>query len=193
MPLVPTRECGPCTVCCTELTIDQPELQKLPGYTCPNCVVNGGCTIHATRPNICRLWFCGWRLLDWIGEPLRPDQSGVLVLLTLDEKPDGYNQDIALDVALLNQAGCQADGLAEMLLHAITTNIAVFLCLPGPPGQWGARMLINEELKDAAATGKPARVSRALRQLYVVLRITGQAQMRNPIVLGDAGSDQAAS
>ena len=30
------RECGSCTVCCVALTIDDPALQKVQGYRCPN-------------------------------------------------------------------------------------------------------------------------------------------------------------
>ena len=142
-----------------ELTIDQPELQKPAGHACPNCIAGQGCAIYPTRPRVCRMWYCAWRQFDWIGESLRPGRSNVLIWPTLEEIPAGYDPHVGLDVALLSPAGLLAHGLAELLGHAIRANIATFLCLPGPPGQRGARMLLNEDLKEAGrarAAGHPA-------------------------------------
>jgi len=37
--LVPNRECGDCNVCCAALTIDDPALQKPPGFRCRNTLL----------------------------------------------------------------------------------------------------------------------------------------------------------
>ena len=75
--LVPGRQCGDCTVCCTVMAIDKPEIQKEAGVTCRHCV--GGCTIYDTRPPLCRDYYCGWRQLPILDESWRPDRSGVYV------------------------------------------------------------------------------------------------------------------
>ena len=79
--LVAGRECGTCNVCCVALTIDDPALRKAQGYRCRNATRDNGCTIYEDRPGTCRAFFCGWRRLKWVREPLRPDRSGVLVRL----------------------------------------------------------------------------------------------------------------
>jgi hypothetical protein len=183
MTLVQGRECGTCTTCCVELTIDQPELRKLAGHVCPHCVLGQGCTIYPTRPLVCRTWFCGWRQLDWIGESLRPDWSDVLICPTSDGLPAGYDPHLGLEVALLTQVGLQAQGLAEMLGHAIRTHIATFLCLSGGPGQGGARMLLNEDLKEPAERRQPAILLRELRKVHLPLLLMGGAYLDRPIVL----------
>ena len=47
------RQCGPCTVCCTELKIFAPELKKEARVPCPHLGAKG-CGIYDTRPQICR-------------------------------------------------------------------------------------------------------------------------------------------
>ncbi|MGH7041274.1 MAG: hypothetical protein ACREFY_03975, partial [Acetobacteraceae bacterium] len=74
--LVPGRTCGSCNVCCIALTIDDPELQKVQGYRCRNARRDNSCAIYATRPQTCRAFHGGWRLLKWVREPLRPDRAG---------------------------------------------------------------------------------------------------------------------
>ena len=61
--LVPDRTCGTCNVCCVALTINDKALQKVQGYRCRNTLPDKGCAIYDTRPDTCRTFFCGWRLL----------------------------------------------------------------------------------------------------------------------------------
>src|ERR1700727_3622496 len=63
---VPGRVCGDCTVCCTAMAIDKPEIQKEAGVTCRYC--RGGCTIYETRPPLCHDYYCGWRQLPILDE-----------------------------------------------------------------------------------------------------------------------------
>jgi hypothetical protein len=181
--LVRGRDCDACTVCCTELTVDQPEFQKLPGHTCENCAAGVGCSIYETRPRICRVWFCGWRKLDWVDVRLRPDLSDVLICLTLEPIPAGYEPGVGLDIALLTEAGARAEGLAETIAHAIRANIAVFLCVVGAPGKSGARMLVNDELRDLVLTGRAARIARELRHLRTFMLVSQAERLREPVVL----------
>lgn len=75
------RACGACSLCCTVLRVD--ELAKPGGEPCVKLRRDGpGCSIHATRPSICRRYRCLW-LQGGLEEDDRPDRIGaVLDLLT---------------------------------------------------------------------------------------------------------------
>lgn len=64
-------------MCCTVLRVD--ELSKLGGRPCPLLRPTGdGCSIHATRPGICRAYRCLW-LRGGLGDADRPDQLGAVL------------------------------------------------------------------------------------------------------------------
>ncbi len=70
-----SRQCGNCQACCTVLPIKQ--LNKPAGTPCPKLCAEG-CSIHATRPQVCRGWNCSW-LDGELGLDDRPDKSGAVV------------------------------------------------------------------------------------------------------------------
>ena len=70
------RECGTCSHCCTVLRVD--ELAKHAGSDCVHQRGDAGCTIHATRPSICRAYECLW-LQGGLEDDERPDQTGGIV------------------------------------------------------------------------------------------------------------------
>jgi Fe-S-cluster containining protein len=73
------RACGPCTLCCTLLRVD--ELRKLGGVPCPalrRAPEAPGCSIHATRPGVCRAYACLW-LSGGLEEGDRPDLLGAIL------------------------------------------------------------------------------------------------------------------
>jgi hypothetical protein len=84
-PLVPDRECGGCTACCVEITIDDPMLAKPARETCVHCV-GSGCSIYESRPRDCRDWYCAWRRTADLPDHLSPDRCGLLASLV--ENPD---------------------------------------------------------------------------------------------------------
>ena len=176
--LVAGRECGACNVCCTALTIDDPELRKLQGYRCRHSERDGSCRIYATRPATCREFFCGWRQLKWVRETLRPDRSGVLVRLHYEVAQSGEKR-LGIMVTLLTDASLRAEGLAETVAAAVTADVPVFLHVPGPPGHTAAQARLNEALLPAVA-------ARDKKALLEILR-RGRAQARGgkftPIVL----------
>lgn len=81
----PNRQCLPCTACCQGwLSADILGFAMGAGRPCPHSSP-AGCGIYEDRPqDPCRTYVCSW-LVD--GSPLpdwmRPDQSGVIVLLSL--------------------------------------------------------------------------------------------------------------
>jgi Fe-S-cluster containining protein len=186
--LVAGRVCGPCNVCCVVPTIDEPALQKLPGYRCENARRDGGCTIYLARPNTCRAFFCGWRRLKWIGEALRPDLSGVFVRLAKEATLiAGVEQD-AVSFTLLDAASLEATGLAEAVAAAIHNRIGTYLIVPGPPGHGSSRVRINEALADAVAGRDKAAILRMLAEL----RREGASAAHRPVILAsNCGTDPA--
>ena len=165
--LVPERTCGPCTVCCTALTIDQPELQKLPGERCPNCVTGSGCTVYETRGTICRTWFCGWRRFKWISAKLRPDTSGILVRLGHEDVPPPFKPGITIEFAVLNRAGLFAEGLVEAVAAAVRANFATFLiAVPVTTGVTSTRLLLNVALEKPVAKRDKAAALHVLQETF---------------------------
>jgi hypothetical protein len=75
------RECGTCTACC-EGWLRADELEMKPGQPCRHCT-QSGCAIYPDRPeDPCRRFACGWlQDADRFPDELRPDHSGVIVLL----------------------------------------------------------------------------------------------------------------
>jgi len=78
-PPVPGRSCGSCTLCCKVFNV--PEVESPAGKWCRHCAPGTGCTIHATRPDICRRFFCGWMVSPALGPEWKPERSKVILLL----------------------------------------------------------------------------------------------------------------
>ncbi len=187
-PLVAGRTCGSCNVCCVALTIDDPDLQKLQGIRCRNARPDNSCAIYQNRPQTCRTFYCGWRLLKWIREPLRPDRSGVLVRQhNIVSKETGTHQEGVI-FTLLTGAALKADGLAESVAAAVAADVPVFLHVPGPPGHTASQVQINEVLQDAVITMNKPEVLKILGRI----RAIGRAARHERIVLGRRDPSDAA-
>lgn len=76
----PTRECGPCTACCTVLSVD--EIEKPAFEPCAK-LCDTGCGIYDERPASCRgfecLWIRGMLDDDPTDTRRRPDSAGIVV------------------------------------------------------------------------------------------------------------------
>ena len=179
-PLVSGRECGECNVCCVALTIDDPDLRKVQGVRCKNALSDNSCAIYDARPRMCRSFFCGWRMLKWVKEPLRPDRSGVLIRLQV-EKASGK---LGVVFTLLTRAAAKAEGLAESIAAAIAADIPVYLNVPGPPGYTSGQARINEVLEGAVLAHDKEAVLRILRQA----RARGIRGKHRPIVFAAGGA-----
>src|SRR5262249_42888068 len=149
--LVPGRECGTCTVCCSALPIDSDELQKLPGEVCTNCTGHG-CAIYNGRPRTCRGFYCGWRLLPQLDDDWRPDRSGVLIVPQNENVPDRFALREGIEFMILGGVDAvRRPGFVETLMSFVRNGIATFIAIPGPVGHFATRVFINEVLNSSAA------------------------------------------
>lgn len=148
LPLVEGRACGSCNVCCVALTINDAQLQKLPGHRCRHAQRDNSCGIYADRPRTCQEYYCGWRALKWVREGLRPDRSGVLVQLYGTIAQETGEPRLGVMITLLNGASLRAEGLAETVAAAVAADIPVYLSVPGPPGHTAGRARINDVLRE---------------------------------------------
>ena len=156
--LVPGRSCGDCTVCCTVMAIDKPEIQKEAGVTCRHCA--GGCAIYDTRPQLCRDYHCGWRQLAMLDESWRPDRSGVFVELEPVEGQTG------LSLVLVGNPlkTVRQPWFIEFVATGIRGDVPLELGIPGPPGRQGASLRLNTHDMLAAANHSRAAVKQILEQ-----------------------------
>jgi len=178
--LVPGRSCGACNVCCVVPTIDEPALQKLPGYRCHNALPDGACAIYQTRPRTCREFLCGWRRLKWIGEGLRPDVSGVLVRLVREATLVQGFERFGVAFTLLSDESLGAPGLAEAIAAAIHAEVGAYLIMPGPSGYTSSRVRLNDVLGDAVLQRDKA----AVLQILGALRAEAlAASATRPVIL----------
>ena len=181
--LVPDRQCDGCTVCCAVLPIDTPQFQKQSGVLCTHCAVGAGCTIHATRPPVCREWYCGWRYLAFLTDAMRPDRGGILPVFDTEDIPDGYS--IRPAVKFIVTGGVEAlraMAFLEVVAALARQRLPMFLAAPGPPGRHMAKSFLNAGLEAAAADGAPAGVNRVMEGIYALL-IKGEFE---PILLKNA-------
>jgi hypothetical protein len=155
MTLVPGRDCGTCTVCCTWPTIDKPEIQKESGVTCKHCTATG-CAIYETRYPICRSYFCAWRCMDMFDESWRPDRSGVLAYVETEGIGEQFNFSIGIGLMLLDNPIkiVRQRWFQDFVVTGIMNSIPLFLSVPGPRGHQAATLSLNtEQMLDAIRRG----------------------------------------
>ncbi|HMK90553.1 MAG TPA: hypothetical protein VK446_13095 [Methylocystis sp.] len=79
---IPGKACGECSFCCKVLEIE--EFPKKVGVLCQHCRPQGGCSVYATREQICRDYVCDWKEDRGLSPQFRPDRIGVILM----EDPD---------------------------------------------------------------------------------------------------------
>jgi hypothetical protein len=75
--IVPGRSCGSCTLCCKVFAV--PEVESPRSVLCKHCVPEKGCSIHASRPPVCREFFCNWLLVETLGPEWQPERSRIVL------------------------------------------------------------------------------------------------------------------
>jgi hypothetical protein len=165
LDLVPGRDCGGCTVCCTAMAIDRPEIQKEAGVTCRHCTA-AGCAIYDTRPSLCREYHCGWRQLPILDDSWRPDRSGVFVEL------EPYEGQTAISLVLVGNPlkTIRQPWFIDFVTTGIQGGLPLMLGIPGPPGRQGASLMLNTKEMVQAAEASRAAVKAELEAELKLLR-----------------------
>lgn len=159
LPLLPGRECGGCVECCRVIPLDLPELAKPTGELCGYCVNGAGCSVHAIRPQTCRVWFCLWRVIE-LDDHWRPDRSGVIV------RPDGIDEGVITLFVIRRSEFLASEDFFAVVAGWLAEGIEVALSVPGPVGTYPARAVVTEWLRPAVEAGDFAGfVGRVLRSL----------------------------
>ncbi|HEY2034654.1 MAG TPA: hypothetical protein VGH02_13300 [Rhizomicrobium sp.] len=143
---IPNRECGGCNVCCRYPAIDAPQLHKPPNVLCQHW--KNGCSIYNDRPDVCRAFYCGWRLMPNLNEAWRPDRSNIFLrpVQTEDGTP-------GIDITLIGSV--TPNKKYELMLYIgelVTSQIPTFVVIPGPPGHGSTKVLLNNRMKAAIET-----------------------------------------
>lgn len=150
MPLVSGRECGECSVCCEALTINSRELKKPADTMCVHCIHPRGCGIYASRPSVCREWYCGWRKFEFLNDSWRPDRSGILIELVQDGLPWNYKHRTGVKFSILGQMQTVlSEPFVRCVADLIESGAPVFLSA-GKQGHAFRRVLLNDRVMGAA-------------------------------------------
>ncbi len=165
IPLIPGRDCETCTVCCSALAIDHPEIQKHARIVCKNCH-GTGCTIYDSRPAPCRIFNCAWRIWPEFNPLARPDRTGVLPLIEFAPRDHGPPQpQITLLLYDDNKlAAIQAPWLIAFVQQATLNGIALYLGLAAPPERLPLRASLKIEGMIVAAQTSAEAVAKVLEQ-----------------------------
>lgn len=179
LDLVPDRSCGECTLCCTVMAIDKPEIQKKAGVPCRHC--KDGCAIYETRPTLCREYHCAWRQLPILDDSWRPDRSGVFVELEV------IDDETVLSMVLVGNPlkTVRQPWFIDFVSTGVRGDIALHLGIPGPPGFQGASLSLNTRQMFEAAGVSRARVKELLEK--EVKRLT--VHSFEPRVITNSGND----
>ena len=169
MELIPGRDCGECTVCCTWPTINKPEIQKVSGSTCKHCT-GGGCAIYETRFPVCRGFYCASRTVDIFGDEWRPDRSGVMPYVETEGISEDFDLSTGIGLMLVGHAAkiIRQRWFQDFVITGVMNNVPLFLSLPGPRGHQAATVSLNtEDMVEAIRRGT---VKDALENVLKILR-----------------------
>jgi hypothetical protein len=152
--LVRARACGECQVCCVTPTIDSPGMQKTSNSPCRHSL-GGGCDTYETRPQDCRVFFCGWRRSRDFPEDWRPDRTGIFAILEVNKLPQYRPLAIALHLVGNPLKTIRRPDFIDFVIKNVRGNVAVYLMLPKGRGMLSARLQLNNPpVMEAAAKSR---------------------------------------
>jgi len=140
--LVRARACGECQVCCITPAIDSADMQKDCNSPCQYSL-KGGCDIYETRPQVCRIFYCGWRRSRDFPEDWRPDQSGIFAILEVNKLPQYAPLAVALNLVGNPLKTVRRLDFIDFVIKNVRRNVALYLMLPGARGMLSARLQLN--------------------------------------------------
>jgi hypothetical protein len=140
---------------------------------CRHCDEGRGCRIYETRPEVCRGFYCEWRLNPQIPATWRPEKSGIFIERVprehVQDIPEGYSSDYAILFMLLRPDAIARPALTETIAEYIVRRVATFLTIPGPVGYFPAQVFLNEVMESAVAKHDLERMTIVLRQALASL------------------------
>lgn len=152
--LIKDRKCGSCSVCCTSLRIEEPSLKKLADVPCHNLRTQGGCAIYNDRPQVCRNWYCGWRIMK-IGPEMRPDRSGVLIRFE--------GESVCFQPVIDDQVSALLEEEPLRVLGSlIANNVKVDISIPTKEGFCSANIDVTEHMSEAVKSREYPKMRSAL-------------------------------
>jgi hypothetical protein len=113
-------------MCCK--LYDVPDVQSVAGKWCRHCAPGKGCAIHATRPEVCQRFFCGWMVSAGLGPEWKPERAKLIIrLIPADSGP----LCIAVDVDEGFPAAWQRADIYTKLkrIAASSAEVAVRVCI----------------------------------------------------------------
>lgn len=169
MDLVPGRECGECTVCCTELHINTPGLKKLARVRCQNLRDDGCCSIYATRYAVCREFHCGWRVMEKLSDSWRPDRSGIVLIAKTKNTPPGYLPGSGVEIMLLQRCALYNAELPGLIAAWVKGRVPVSLTIASPIGYMARTAFVNEMVEDIVRRQDRSGLIKALEEMVDAL------------------------
>jgi hypothetical protein len=124
---LPHRACGACDVCCVVFKIEEQSIAKEAGVPCRHLTKNG-CGIYETRPETCRKWLCGWRLIPGLPEEWRPDLSGILLYNVPCREP-GYGPDAYMLCLTRGEAHLKDVSVLGFVQNMVERRVPLYLML----------------------------------------------------------------
>ncbi len=172
--LVDGRECGDCTACCAVLAIVEDGMHKPPGVMCQHCTAGPGCAIYQTRPQVCRGFHCGWRLLGDLDESWRPDRSGILISF---EGAAGEERGTVNLIVTGGEQVARSDHFAGLAASLVDGGTTTYFVLPSAPGLVPYNIMLNKLLAGAVAARDLGQVKQVIAECYALIK----AQLPVPV------------
>ncbi|HEX4293799.1 MAG TPA: hypothetical protein VHZ29_06675, partial [Rhizomicrobium sp.] len=129
--------------------IDAPELKKLAGVRCSNLRDDCKCAIYETRPDTCRGFECGWRVMAALGDDWRPDRSGIVLISKLQNNPPGYRPNSGVQIVLLRRDAVHNRELPGAIASWVTARVPLFLTVAAPVGLVAESAFLNASAEGA--------------------------------------------
>jgi len=159
----PGRSCGDCNECCRYYDLMR-DFNKPQGILCSHWKAGTGCSIHATRPSICRDFYCHWLLNPELDDEWRPDRSGFIIRDTLEDIPPHWPIRQGLVFELCGpESAIESEAFLRAVTAQVLTGVPVFLSVHGPMGFGKMTAFLNEILAPAVAALDAARLADTLR------------------------------
>lgn len=135
---------------------------------CQHCSLGEGCGIYATRPNVCRDYYCLWRSLPEMDESWRPDISGIMMIPTDTPPPPGHHFGVTL-ILTGSPETLRTDKFAGMLAGFVESGTAAYLDVPQGVGLFSHRSFLNDQLAPAISARDLAAVKALIWSCYEAL------------------------